>query len=309
MNMLLILPLLVLPALLVSGCTLTPVEVTSNGVEIESLEADFINLFEGEQVTFRMMLRNTGSADTSEVFAELLGIDQEWGPDPGQEVLPNEEECRWNSGSHFSLLAPEPENGIPGQTHMCTWTYVAPNLPEGQSITYEVTGRVFYRYSSSTITSITFGTYDELRALQESGQPIPAETTSSSKGPIKISIETQGPIRFSEGETSVDFPLYITIENLGKGVVCNAEDPNQCKDYAGTDPQNKVSVSFSANDIDFEEDCEIKEMSVWVGIPNYHTCEATASNLPGIISQRVITATATYSYYNDKTTTVTVTGT
>ena len=308
MNRLLILPLLVLPALLVSGCTLTPVEVTGNGVEIESLSADFDNIFEGEQVTFRMTVRNTGSADTQEVFAELLGIDQEWGPNPGQEVLPNEEECRYGSDSHFSLLAPEPENGIPGQSHICTWTYIAPDLPDGASITYEVTGRVFYRYSSSTLTSVTFGTYDELVALQNSGQPLPAETTSSSKGPIKITIESQGPIRFSEGESTVEFPLYITIENLGGGVVCKADDPNECKDYMGTDPQNKVSISFSANDINLD-DCEISEMSVWAGLPNYHSCEAIATNMPQIISQRIITATAAYSYYSDKTTTVTVTGT
>jgi len=284
-----------------------PVEVTSNGVEIETLSADFTNLFSGEAVTFRMYVRNTGSANTPEVFAELLGIDQQWGPDPGQEVPPNEDECRW-SGSHFSLIAPELANNIPGEAHMCTWDYIAPDLPEGQSINYEVTGRVFYEYTSSTLTTITIGTYDELVQIQNSGQALPAETTSSSEGPIKISMESKGPIRFSEGETSVEFPLYITIENLGNGVVCDSSDPNDCKDYQTLDNQNQVSISLNSNLIELD-DCQIEKMSVWVGIPNYHSCTAVLNNLPQTMSQEVITATAHYSYYSDETITVTVTGT
>jgi len=298
--------ILIMVVTAVSGCTVGPVTVTSNGIEIESLVSDFSSVSSGQSVRFSLLIRNTGSADSSEVFAEVLGIDHEWGPNPGQEKPPNEDECWWN-GEHFSLYAPDAIAGTQGQAHQCTWNYEAPELPSGQSITYEVTGRIFYRYSSTTSTMLAFGTYDEIRELQNSGQSIPAQTTTSSEGPIKITIETQSPVMFDEQDSSVTFPLYITIQNLGGGVVCNVEDPNQCKDYIGTDPQNRVGVSFSSSSGIDLQDCSIQELSI-LGGTNSYSCAATATSLPDILSQKTITAAATYSYYSDKEISVTVTG-
>ncbi len=299
---------LIFLVLIISGCTTQVVQVTEKGLEIETFEADFSNVYSGEQVDFRMIIRNTGSADSPEVFAEVLGIDQEWGPNPGVEVLPNEDECRYTSSEHFSLLAPDTISGTPGASHQCTWTYIAPVLPAGQSMTYEVTGRVFYRYSSATITSVTFGSYDEIKQLQSSGQSLPAETTSSSKGPIKIEIQTQGPVRFSENEGEAEFPLYITVKNLGGGVVCNTEKPNDCSMHSDVDYRNKIDITLSASNIDLA-DCEKKALSVFTGSYNSYSCEATATDLKDQpLTQRTITASADYSYYSDKEITVIVTG-
>jgi len=289
--------------IIVSGCTLQPVVTTSNGVEIESFTADFGTVFHGEAVKFRMLVRNTGSSDAAEVFAEVLGIDQDWGPNPGTEKLPNEEECRY-TGSHFSLISPEPENGIPGEAHYCTWDYVAPDLDKGQSITYDITGRVFYRYESTTTSSITLGSYDEIRELEESGQSLPIQTDTYTKGPMRIKIETKGTVRFSETEKSVEFPIYVTVENTGTGTVCNVDDPNQCKE---PENQNKVDIYFSGSGITFDE-CDFTGLTVWSGVPNYYSCEARISNLPEIIAQKTISASAEYSYYSDQETAVTVTG-
>jgi len=295
--------------LTVSGCTAT-VEVTEKGVEIESFSADFSSVYSGENVRFSMLVRNTGTSDAAHVFTEVLGIDQSWGPNPGQEKLPNEQECRY-SGSHFSLLAPEPDNGVPGQAHQCTWNYEAPSLSAGQSITYDVTARVFYRYSSITTTILTFGSYDEIRELQNSGQPLPSETTVSSQGPIRITIDTTGPIRFSEDEDEVGLTLYVTVENIGGGTVCSAENPNDCKPYPGdgVEKQNKVKIEFpAASNMVFSEECG-REITVWSGSSNSYSCEAKATGLQNqAMTQRTIAASSAYSYYTDKEISVTVSG-
>jgi hypothetical protein len=276
--------------LLVSGCTFTQVEVTSNGVEVESFEPDFSNPYSGESVMFRMLMRNTGSSDALVVSANVLGLENTW--------TQSNVNC-----DTTNLLAPDVLGGIPGGAHQCSWTYKAPTLSTGQSITYDVTGRVLYRYSSATTTIVTFGSYDEIRNLQDSGQGLPAQTTHSSEGPIEIVIQINGPIRFDENENGVDFPLYITVNNLGGGTVCNTDNPTECEEQ---DIQGKVSLEFSADDVTFTG-CN-RVMSLLSGTNSY-SCDAKATGLQNqVLTQRTITASTSYSYYSDVETAVTVSG-
>ena len=154
-----------------SGCTNT--KTAGKGVIIEAFEPDHPEIYSGEPVVFRLLVRNTGSVEARNVHAELLGIDEDWCCKPAgtpeekgrwlnREKLPNEEECRYN-GEGFSLAAPDPSMGTSGGTHTCTWSYRAPTIERGFSLTYRPTARVFYTYSTTTTKLITFGSSAELR--------------------------------------------------------------------------------------------------------------------------------------------------
>ncbi len=207
------------------------------------------------------------------MFAELLGLENEW--------------------TEVDVDCDTKQTMAAGITHYCEWTYNAPTLDTGQSVTYSTTGRVYYRYSSSTLTSITFGTHDEIRQLQDSGQALPTQVTETTNSPVKVTVDVHSPIRFSESESSVNFPLFITVENIGGGTVCNTQGPDDCKDG---ETHNKVSISMSASDINFGAECNAEGLSLISGT-NTYSCEATATDLPDIITQQTMTATAVYSYY------------
>ncbi len=335
-----------LAVLLISGCTWPGTTTTGgSGVVVKEFAPEFTSIYAGEPVTFRMLIKNEGSVDAINGFADLLGLDEDWcasqtgagikscDPSSGTnrpEKLPNEDACQYTNTNGFKLLAPDTQRGTQGGTQICTWTYKAPSIEKGFTIVYTPTVRTFYTYKSGVVKLITFGSSSELRTIQDTGGKLPTETVSTTSGPVQLSIETKGPIRFwSEEENSVLLPLEITIKNVGGGIACagsstayktNSPNANTCRATAGETPKNKVRIkisfgtdtatvkkmTLSTECTDFETG---KTISLWKGQSNTIVCEVTASGLSsGATIQRMISVEAAYDYYTDTTSSITVIG-
>jgi len=333
---LLLLALPVLAIILVSGCT-TGNTTSGTGVVVKEFAPEFTEIYAGEPVNFRLLLKNEGSVEAKNVHAELLGLDEDWCSSDATkcetstgnrlERLPNEKECQYKLGGGFNMLAPDPQRGTSGSSHICTWTYTAPPIQKGFTITYTPTVRVFYSYNSGVVKLINFGSSSELRTIQDTGGKLPAETKSQTSGPITLDIQTQGPVRFWQDEQRVIFPLEITITNVGGGVACaaggsNVEDmKDACKStVSGEDAKNKIKLRInfgsdkSSEKMKLLDECEMfmsygKTISLWKGQSNSIVCEVEASALSlGATIQRMIQATADYEYYTDTSSSIKVIG-
>jgi len=333
---LLLLALPVLAIVLVSGCT-TGNTASGTGVVVKEFAPEFSEIYSREPVNFRLLLKNEGSVEAKNVHAELLGLDEDWcalgatscQPSEGgrQERLPNENECKYIQGGGFNMLAPDPQRGTSGSSHICTWTYTAPPIQKGFTITYTPTVRVFYTYSSGVIKLITFGSSSELRTIQDTAGKLPAETKSQTSSTIMLDIQTKGPIRFWQGENKVVFPLEITITNVGGGVACaitgsgNIETmKDACKTTkSGEEPKNKVRLIIDFGEargdiMKISDECKDfmgygKTISLWKGQSNSVVCEVEASSLSsGATIQRMVQATAIYEYYTDTDSSIKVIG-
>jgi len=280
--LLLVLPLLIMA---VSGCVF-PGQTPGNGVVIVTFEPSFTTVYSGEPVDFRLKIQNQGTADAVDVTPTIIGLetwDTKSSTCDGWETIP----------------AAVPEIGATGGSANCRWTYAAPEIPKGLSTEIYTTARVHYEYRTSVVKSIIFASSKELRLMKDRGEAIPAQTSSQTSGPLKIDIKTEAPVRF--WESSVTFPISITVENTGDGVVCRSVGNCDPDDGLNTlslvmEPGNDITIS----------DCET-DIVLWQGKTNTLVCQATFSGLRDMgTAQRTLSINTNYGYYTDKTAKVTV---
>jgi hypothetical protein len=317
---------LVLAIVAVSGCTQSS-EPLGNGVVIEAFTSDLPDAYPGELITFSTKFRNVGSQEATEVFAVMVGLDPDWydpsessyggGPWVHGEKTPNEPECRYtqfgSSGYSLTLSPPSLYQGTPGEQHVCTWTYKVPDVMEGVSVTYNPYARILYKYETMTVKSITILPRNEVKKLRDSGETIPITTSSTTRSPITLDIETQNPIRFS-GDNSITFPVKIIIRNVGGGTTCYHDSIDQCR-FSQIPQQvwNKVKVYIEEDSgIDVSRDCKKDdggvEITLYKGNENSIICDVTVDDLPDSILHKNIKIHADYFYMIDSELQITVTG-
>jgi hypothetical protein len=309
-----LLVLAVIAVVAASGCTVPGLGTISipgfgggstvsagSGIKIESFEPDFQQIYSTESVQLGLKLRNTGTVDGSVEKVELTGIDWTGATNGGSTGT-----CGSLKGK---MLPAVPDKGITGETKSCTWT-VKPKqdeVPDGLSMTYYPTARVTYRYSTSIAKSITVGSSQELRSLQDRGGTLPADTMSSTSGPISIGITSKGPIRVSESG-GVEFPIEIKVSNVGGGIVSKS---SSSFGSSGSTDWNKMTLTIKLPDgITASEGCDSSnEIALWRGKDNTVGCKLIAQS-PGSAGkvQKIITASADYFYIVDATTNIVVTG-
>jgi hypothetical protein len=312
----------VLPILLVvaaSGCTIpfggidpfnsnTPAQT---GAIIEEFSPDYANVHSGEEVTFRMKVKNTGSLTLQEGFAEVLGIDQVWTGSAGNvgEIFPLEQNCRYDTHT-ITLLPEDTERGTTGGEAVCTWKYKAPDVESGLSTSASPRVRFYYSYKSSTVKTVTIASREELKALEQQGKSMPSESYSKTNSPISIDIETTTPVRTYEDK--VEFPVVFTVKNAGGGTACLGNGLN-CKKPGGTGDNNNwnkvlIKIILPQSLSLAQGSCSETQPINFVGNnPQTFSCKIVA-NVQGQvgISQRQIEANAEYGYFIDKTTEVIV---
>ncbi|MEM5797818.1 MAG: hypothetical protein QXG26_00275 [Candidatus Aenigmatarchaeota archaeon] len=301
---------LILPILFVmlSGC-IASVQ-TGDGIVIKEFSSDFPVVYPGEEINFYLRMQNQGSFAATNVWAELLGVDQDWCCEPagsgpwtsGGEKLPNEKECRFTTTEHFSLKPPNPFWGVPGEEKMCTWTYKIPQYGPGFQKTYEATIRVFYTYKAYFRQVIKVVSMAELQAAQAQGKPISISQVEPVRAPIKVSIDIPTPVRYSFGANSVTFPITIHISNVGGGTACL---PGECKKPSTGWNKIKLSAELYPN---IKMDCLSKPMVIdlYQGRGNTIQCQLKLTELKNISEERAITIIAEHGYFVDKTIQITV---
>jgi len=304
-----------------SGCIFDNIPFDSqtpvgSGIVIESFRTgpELSEVYSNEEVTFVLKFRNTGSVKAENCFAELLGLDQLWeGRDDtrknprNQEVFPYEKECQYDQrGNWIVLLPPDPSAGIEGGDKICTWGYIAPDVPPGLYADYVPRARVFYDYKSFLIKTVTLLPTEELKLIQNQGKGLPVETTSQSDSPVSLDIEARSPIR-TYGQT-LTFPLVIKIENVGGGTVC--KDSERCRKYTEGGAEWNVfklyiklpeGMSFEPGSCTGDEDIYLV-----MGRSQTITCKVKVDGIPERLTQKNIQVTAEYGYFIDKTTKIRV---
>ena len=308
--------------ILTSGCITTQIN-KNTGVVIESFVTDMQEVYSGEPVSFRVKVKNTGSVDAKNVFAELYGLDESWCEstktcDPRtHELFPTEKECRYDTDG-FVLNAPNPLTGSQGDSHVCTWNYVAPEIDPDFSIHYTPKVGIYYTYKTITTASITLLPQKELIRIKDSGASLPSETLSSTNSPVKINIQTHSPIRYWKDTDTIVTPIKITITNTGNGFPCYGETENpphrSCKATKCKNCKNKVKlriISFD-NDITIGGDCiKITEKPIYLpfGKSNSFVCYIQITNPPKYTPvQKEVRAEAVYEYYTEKQISLTLKG-
>jgi hypothetical protein len=274
----------------VSGCTSGPVGDGGYGVIITDFAPEFTEYYLGEPVNFQVKIKNTGSTDASQVKVEILNLE-------GWESMGGDY-CTFEK-----LIAPNPDMGTAGESKICTFRYRAPReLPQGLSFNYYPITRLVYSYESSTIKAITMASQSELRNIQDTGRALPADTVSSTQGPVSVSIETKGPIRFWEDLASVKFPIETKVTNTGAGTVSRQEaalGENVNMLWIGTDLSHGMELE--------EPYCGNREASLWQGRSFESVCKVNAMDLSFTAPvQKTIKVTAKYDYTIDKQSQVTV---
>ncbi len=300
---------LILALIAISGC-IGQAPITGNGIVIESFEPDFKTVYSGEIVNFNLKIRNTGSSVAAPVWAELLGVDQDFccevvgtGPWYKNEKLPNEPGCRYPGSAGAQpkqLLPPDPFWGTAGETMTCSWTYKIPQFPKGFYREYQPTVRIFYGYTTTLVQAINLLTREEMLDIERSGKPLPSQTVSITAGPLSIKAEMASPVRVF-GNT-VTFPIKLTINNIGGGVACL---PGRCKKTVqGGEAWNRIKLSIKGVQL---SDCQDSmEAELYQGQTTL-TCQASLTDLrltgP---EQRQLTITAEYEYFIEQSTSITV---
>ncbi len=287
-----------------SGC-INPNLQTGDGVVIQEFTPGFSEVYPEEPVTFFLKFKNIGSVEATEVFAELLGLDEDWaassrglGTILNNEMLPQETKCQYpNMGNHYTMKPPDMFYGTEGETATCTWKYKAPPIPQGFRPTYDITARLFYNYRTDLVKSFTILSTEELMRYNQQGKTLPSSTVSSTRSPITITVEARDPIRFWEG--SITFPIAITFSNTGGGMVCLK---NQCKKTKGQE-WNQLEYSIKEISKGVRVDCfdHEKTVEVWPNRDNTIVCDVTVTDTSRVTGheERMISISAEYSYFTD----------
>jgi len=298
---------LIFSMVLLSGCT-GPQTTSGKGIVIENFISNPSEMYSGESFDLQLMIRNTGSVDAENVRFDLSNVGTTY-ENKGLEIS-CESECE---EVIERFLAPDPEAGTIGESKTCIWKCSAPEeIPRNAKITFNPSMRVYYDYECGIVKSVTIVSEDELKSIQAQGRPLPSETSDLTGGPVRLSIQMRSPVKYLKDSDKVEFPISISVENTGGGVACHpsCNDPeNWNKVFLEMDPQSGMSL----------KDCDVgmfNEVDLWEGRERTIVCDGelslfsiTGDRWGGVnILQKTLNVKATYEYFTDATTSLTVTG-
>jgi hypothetical protein len=300
----------VMLTIILSGC-IFPAAITSNyGVVFEDLVAEPSQLQSDEPFMIKARIRNTGPVTSTDIIMRIFNV----GADQYSDITctPSSASIA-NCESGFILIGEDEERGLPGESRTCTWDCKAPSLEKGSSVVYNPSVRLYYLYTTTTITSVMVASQDELLRLQASGSSFTPQATTTTKGPISVDIRLKGPLKFWENDNQVEFPIEIEVQNTGDGFACALHDT--LGGFDGCDNSenwNKVIILSNSLDIMFK-DCDLQQGKALVNMWNQRgkiNCEAVMNIPPDVVNmQKDIKIEAVYDYLVDKSLSISVKGT
>lgn len=313
LKLLFVLPILAVIA--VSGCTSGGGSVSGNGVVILDFRPDFLQVFSGDPVKLQVKVQNQGEARARDVKTELTGIDlTEW-QTLGTSFM-NE-----NIGD---LLPFDPAANTAGETKINSFSLRAPVLAKGIRFVYTPIIKVSYDYATTAQKSITIVDQDELRRIQQQGGTLPTGSTTFTKGPLSVEIETENYVKTGgsgfSSETFDIFPVHITITNLrvGNGVpIADSLGLGGGGLFTDFDYPIRVRVTppsgttFVSSGLGGHDDCTSGEVTkdMWQGSTAEITCELEVNNPPSFREERLLMVEVLYRYQSEASTQLTVFGT
>ncbi len=289
--------LLVLAILVLSGCVTGPAP-TGQGITILSFEAIPSEVYSGENVQLALKIQNQGASTAKDVKVKLFGID------------PTE----WQAGTRFDREIGDMVGaieGMPGATETIYWTVQTPSPGPGITYPYTVTARVFYKYTTSAVQTITVVSEKEFMDLKDRGQTLPIKSTVYTQGPLTIAMTTK-PVYASETWEKKWFPISFRIQNVGGGVLRAEPGWGWTPTYGGVELEYPVKVTIEMpSGLSLRGDCADYEWGKWVSLFDNSfedTCLVDLTSIPEISVDKTIRIKLDYDYYISASTTITVTG-
>lgn len=275
--------------ILLSGCVGEKPKVDVNdGLQFNEFSSDFTEMYDDEGTNIYVEVQNVGGTTASGVRARLYGISAWTVTGNNPKNLPD-------------LDPPVLETSIPGEFAQYTWSIDPPELPQGLSGTFRVSGRVRYDYSTSSSSLIKVISKTQLDLLRRMGklEEVPVETTNS-YGPIKISVDIFSPITVDENPTEKMMTIYI--RNVGSGLPFD-----YAKEWPTIDDIGKVNLKITPMGGVTIKDCSGIASGVVTLRRGYETAKiACTLSIPlslvaGVPEETVtLTMKANYGYYIDK---------
>lgn len=301
---------LVLATVAISGCVKSQAAIKGIGLVITDFDST-ISEIEGKDklATISLAAENQGGSTIPNAKACLMGsnfpgstAEGMWGRVDATQTI-----CQVKTG----LKAYDPVNNIPGGSITAKWKLSSPCIPALISRSDSFTGRVYYDYTTTAMTTVWVYADAEIQAARQRGEEIPTSLTiDKTVGPIDIFIDTAQPIR-AEDES---FTIKITFSNVGGGTLVN-----QALDWSAGDSLptvddtnlNIFSARISVPSGVVATDCtnELSEIELKKGSAITKSCDVNITGL-GVTTKKSfpITIRADYAYYIDKDLAITTMG-
>ncbi len=285
--------LLFLATVTTSGCVIPGLNppLSGQGIVISGWKPDFSRVYPNEDVTLYSNVKNVGSFQARNVYFQLTDLDG-W-----SNVKVSDRDCE---SGNIELLAPNLQYGTEGEEKMCSWTATSPEIEAGLHMVYTPKITVCYDYVGRTVLRTPSISRYELKRLQDSGSGLPSQSTISGDSPVSISASTPSPIIVTE--TQVTFPVKISVDNGGGGMLCLPGGQKSCID---SEKMNKVGLEIKSTTASVVE-CPA-ELLIWSNRGEV-TCDMSMHSRTPNLVQNEIEITARYRYCVDASTNVEVHG-
>jgi hypothetical protein len=279
----------------VSGCVIPGINPTLSGLGVEIVEwkPDFSRVYSGEKVTFYSKVKNSGSFIANNINLQVLGLES-WSNKAVSDM-------RCESGN-IELVAPNPQYGTEGEEMVCAWTATAPDISPGLHMIYNPKVMVCYNYVSRTVLRTFSISRQELKRLQDAGAGLPSQGMISGSSPVTISASTISPIIMTEKD--VTFPVKISVDDGGGGIVCMPDSDKACTDSGKI---NKVKIEIKSATASVAESECVGELTL-LRRHGEVTCKLKMDVKTPTILQNDIGITASYRYCKESTTSIEVAG-
>lgn len=286
----------------IAGClgTTDEVGVTGQGLTITDFYSSYSEV-EGKDrsVSIYLEAENQGASEITNVLACLIGSNFPGSIDDGLWSTTSDI-CQYDN----NLAAYDEVSDIPGGSTSPRWRLKSPCLPETLTRTDQFTGRVYYDYNSSALTSVWVYSEGELRAAQQRGETIPSTlTVETTKGPISMSLEAVQPVRADDES----FILKVTFSNVGGGTVFSGLgvwDRADIPDVTDDQLNFFTATLHLPSGLGGESECntgELSDIELRRGQSITRSCDVTIDETVATKKSYPIAIVAEYGYYIDDT--------
>jgi hypothetical protein len=311
---------------LVSGCTGIPgitdttsgtSVATGSGLAITSFSAEPGTLYNGSTVRLSMEVQNLGdyAVSNSDSCVSLMGANLDVGSSNNQvwHRLSGDSMTQSVVFDRATMRPADTIKGTPADIETIRWNLRAPDLQKGQSRTDTFIGRVYSNYQTSASGNIWIYSEVEADASSTAGTALNTAAFTSTTGPVAIDVSvTPNPVIVYGTDRA--FTMTIRLSNAGSGTIYDSTSKSYgtCPPSIELDDLNKVKVTVEGSQFTISGDCKSGDsftttQELISGKPVTMICDMIAPETT-TLKTAPLTVTATYGYYTQAETSVTVQG-
>jgi len=211
-----------------------------------------------------------------------------------------------------TLNPEDPVRGTPAGEQTITYTLSSPTgIAKGSTRNDIFIGRLYYDYSTTVAGNVWIYSEAESDAARASDRSLNSAALSSTAGPVALYVKAiPDPVVLAAGEDT--FTLQVKVSNVGGGTLYEAG----AIDYSDAAPDlaldaetelNMVEIDIEGSGLTGFGDCEgVQELVAGKDITL--SCDVTVTSPPTTMQSYQLEVTATYGYFTERTSTVTVSG-